>query len=153
MRLREHFHTFRSKVIVSQQQGGIARKEHRGSSFNCLLIDLANSDNVEFKLSEEASNNLTKSISPDKRLHGKSKHSAISRLIKVVRSEHYHHNNSSTVGPEVNNNLIESSVLSISDAAALENKITDSSEFSTFLDSKDYWSLHYGDLKSLCVID
>ena len=153
MVLSEHFHTCRGEELVGQPKRCIAREENRGGSFHGLFVDLSNPDNVEFKLSERASDNLAESVSPDERLHSKGKHYTVSRLIKVIGGKHDHHNNARTVSPEVDDHLIETTILPVSNAASLENKVANGSELGAFLDTEDDRCLHDSYLQSLCVVD
>jgi len=151
--VREHFNSRFCQEFVSHPQGGVTRQEYRSGSFHCLLVDLSDSNHVELKLTEEAANKLTESISPDKRLHGESEDHTVGRLIKVVSGKHYHHNDSGTVGPEVDYNLIKATVLPVSDATSLEDKVPDSCEFSALLDAEDNRRLEDSDLQALCIVN
>ena len=153
MGVREHFNSRFCQEFVSHQQGGVTGQEYRSRSFHCLLVDLSNSDHVELKLAEEAADKLTESISPDERLHGESEDHTVGGLIKVVSGKHYHHDYSGAVGPEVYYNLIKATVLPVSDATSLEDKVPNSCEFSALLDAEDNRRLENGDLQALCIIN
>jgi len=70
----------------------------------------------------------------------------------VGLGEHNHHNYSCTVGPEVDDNLVESTVLAISDATSLEYKVTNGVVFRVLFDSENNRELHDSCLETIVVV-
>jgi len=62
------------------------------------------------------------------------------------------HDNSSTIGPVVHNDLVKSAILSITNSAALEDKVSYGMELRVFLNCEDDGELQDGCLETLGLV-